>query len=112
MPMMFFYFLKIIFDISTSKRSKKYKPHSILAKKNSKFNEIQLQMQCQTLPKDASKLQFLTCWTSKEFPTSNLNQGGPNWQHGPTSHATLLLHLCIIDKAERLGKSYFNHLIN
>jgi len=31
--MMFFYFLKIIFDISTSKRSKKYKPHSILAKK-------------------------------------------------------------------------------
>jgi hypothetical protein len=33
MPMMFFYFLKIIFDISTSKRSKKYKPYSILAKK-------------------------------------------------------------------------------
>jgi hypothetical protein len=29
----FFYFLKIIFDISTSKQSKKYKPHSILAKK-------------------------------------------------------------------------------
>jgi hypothetical protein len=29
----FFYFLKIIFDISTSKRSKKYKLHSILAKK-------------------------------------------------------------------------------
>jgi hypothetical protein len=28
----FFYFLKIIFDISTSKRSKQYKPHSILAK--------------------------------------------------------------------------------
>jgi len=37
MPMMFFYFLKIIFDISTSKRSKKYKPHSILAKKKFKF---------------------------------------------------------------------------
>jgi hypothetical protein len=35
--MMFFYFLKIIFDISTSKRSKKYKPHSILAKKKKKF---------------------------------------------------------------------------
>jgi len=33
MSMMFFHFLKIIFDISTSKRSKKYKPHSILAKK-------------------------------------------------------------------------------
>ncbi|KAI5597682.1 hypothetical protein BDE02_02G081400 [Populus trichocarpa] len=30
MSMMFFYFLKIIFDISTSKRSKKYKPHLIL----------------------------------------------------------------------------------
>jgi hypothetical protein len=36
----FFYFLKIIFNISTSKRSKKYKPHSILTKKkNSKFDE-------------------------------------------------------------------------
>jgi hypothetical protein len=32
-PIIFFYFLKIIFNISTSKRSKKYKPHSILAKK-------------------------------------------------------------------------------
>jgi hypothetical protein len=30
----FFYFLKIIFNISTSKRSKKYKPHLILTKKN------------------------------------------------------------------------------
>jgi len=28
-----FLFLKIIFDISTSKRSKKYKPYSILTKK-------------------------------------------------------------------------------
>jgi hypothetical protein len=37
MPMIFFYFLKIIFDISTSKRSKKYKPHSILVKKKIKF---------------------------------------------------------------------------
>jgi hypothetical protein len=34
----FFYFLKIIFDISTSKRSKKYKPHSILAKKKKNQN--------------------------------------------------------------------------
>jgi len=33
----FFYFLKIIFDISTSKRFKKYKPHSILTKKNFKI---------------------------------------------------------------------------
>jgi len=37
MPMMFFYFLKIIFDISISKRSKKYKPHSILTKKKKKI---------------------------------------------------------------------------
>jgi hypothetical protein len=29
----FFYFLKIIFNINTSKRYKKYKPHSILSKK-------------------------------------------------------------------------------
>jgi len=34
MQMIFFYFLKIIFNISTSKQSKKYKPHSILVKKN------------------------------------------------------------------------------
>jgi hypothetical protein len=51
MPMMFFHFLKIIFDISISKRSKKYKPHSILVKikKFSKFDETQLQTQCQTV---------------------------------------------------------------
>jgi len=49
MPMMFFYFLKIIFNISTSKRSKKYKPHSILAKKkNSKFGETQDETHSQT----------------------------------------------------------------
>jgi hypothetical protein len=49
MSMMFFYFLKIIFDISTSKRSKKYKPHSILAKnKNLKFGQKQVQPQSQT----------------------------------------------------------------
>jgi hypothetical protein len=34
MPIMFFYFLKIIFNISISKQFKKYKPHSILAKTN------------------------------------------------------------------------------
>jgi hypothetical protein len=33
----FFIFLKIIFNISTSKRSKKYKLHSILAKKKFKI---------------------------------------------------------------------------
>jgi hypothetical protein len=41
----FFYFLKIIFDISTSKQSKKYKPYSILTKKkkNSNLHETQVQ---------------------------------------------------------------------
>jgi len=49
MPMMFFHFLKIIFDISTSKRYKKYKPHSILAKKKIlKFDEKQVEQQSQT----------------------------------------------------------------
>ena len=33
MSIIFFHFLKIIFDISTSKQSKKYKPHLILKKK-------------------------------------------------------------------------------
>jgi hypothetical protein len=53
MPLIFFHFLKIIFDISTSKRSKKYKPHSILAKKkkNLKFDETQLQTQFGTVNK-------------------------------------------------------------
>jgi len=48
MLMIFFYFLKIIFDISTSKRSKKYKPRLILTKKEKilKFDETQLQTQC------------------------------------------------------------------
>jgi len=40
MQMIFFYFLKIIFNISTSKRSKKYKPHSILVKKKKKFQNL------------------------------------------------------------------------
>jgi len=48
MSMIFFYFLKIIFDISTSKRSKKYKPHSILAKKKLKFGQKQVELQSQT----------------------------------------------------------------
>jgi hypothetical protein len=49
MPMIFFYFLKIIFDVSISKRSKKYKPHSILAKKKLKFDEKQVEPQSQIL---------------------------------------------------------------
>jgi hypothetical protein len=44
---MFFYFLKIIFDISISKRSKKYKSHSILVKKKLKFYEKQFEPQSQ-----------------------------------------------------------------
>jgi hypothetical protein len=46
--MMFFYFLKIIFNVSTSKQSKKYKPHSILTKKKLKFDEIQVETHSQT----------------------------------------------------------------
>jgi hypothetical protein len=39
-----FSFLKIIFDINTSKQSKKYKPYSILAKKKKlKFGEKQVE---------------------------------------------------------------------
>ncbi|KAL9339047.1 hypothetical protein Peur_068062 [Populus x canadensis] len=49
MPMMFFHFLKIIFDISTSKRSKTYKSYSILVKKKiSKFLRTQPQPCSQT----------------------------------------------------------------
>ncbi|KAL9345689.1 hypothetical protein Peur_060542 [Populus x canadensis] len=50
MSMMFFYFLKIIFDISTSKRSKTYKPYSILVKKNLKFLRTQPQPQPRSQP--------------------------------------------------------------
>jgi len=40
MLIIFFYFLKIIFDINTSKRSKNYKPYSNLTKKKIlKFNK-------------------------------------------------------------------------
>jgi hypothetical protein len=58
MSMMFFYFLKIIFDISTSKRSKRYKPHSILAKKKKKlkFAEKQVEQHSQTLPKSRKEI--------------------------------------------------------
>jgi len=49
MSMIFFYFLKIIFVISISKRSKKYKLHLILTKINLKFDKTQLQTQYQTI---------------------------------------------------------------
>ena len=55
MSMMFFHFLKIIFDISILKRSKKYKPHLILTKKKSKFDETQLETQCQTVSESPGK---------------------------------------------------------
>jgi hypothetical protein len=59
MPMMFFYFLKIIFDISTSKRSKKYKPHSILAKKkNLNLHKTQVQTQYQTFSKSYLEIEY------------------------------------------------------
>jgi hypothetical protein len=44
----FFYFLKIIFDISISKRSKIYKSYLILIKKKSKFLGTQPQPRSQT----------------------------------------------------------------
>jgi hypothetical protein len=81
MPMMFFYFLKIIFDISTSKRSKKYKPHSILAKKkkkNSNLKETQVQTQYQTFPWNGNQLyrhptdlspKWRTCQKTADFFT-------------------------------------------
>jgi len=47
--MIIFYFLKIIFNISISKRSKRYKPHLILTKKNLKFDETQVETHSQTL---------------------------------------------------------------
>jgi len=56
MSMMFFYFLKIIFDISTSKQSKRYKPLNFSKKKKIlKFDETQLQTQCQRSHRSASK---------------------------------------------------------
>jgi len=45
----FFYFLKIIFNINTSKRSKKYKPHLILTKINLKFDKTQVKTAHHTL---------------------------------------------------------------
>ena len=63
----FFYFLKIIFDISTSKQSKKYKPHLILIKENnSNLNETQVQTKYQTFPYSSNRqctwiLLFGTC---------------------------------------------------
>ena len=46
--MMYFYFLKIIFDISTSKWSKKPKSPVLKQKKNSKFFKPPAQTQNQT----------------------------------------------------------------
>jgi coenzyme F420-reducing hydrogenase beta subunit len=56
MSMMFFHFLKIIFDISTSKQSKKYKPYSILAKNK---NEIWSNAGSTAEPNRLLMVQFL-----------------------------------------------------
>jgi hypothetical protein len=48
----FFYFLKIIFNISTSKRSKKYKPHSILTKKIENLTKYRLKHTAKQSHKD------------------------------------------------------------
>jgi len=76
MPMMFFHFLKIIFDISTSKRSKRYKPHSILAKKKSKFNKIQLQTQGQTVSTCLKILDWQVSFFFRMTLIANLNKKG------------------------------------
>ena len=47
----FLFLKKIIFDISTSKRSKKYKPHLILTKKNLNFLGMPVEPRSQTANK-------------------------------------------------------------
>jgi hypothetical protein len=64
MPMMFFHFLKIIFDISTSKRSKKYKPHSILTKKKI-WNSIKSRL-------NSRAKHALTCWGDQLGPRDKI----------------------------------------
>jgi hypothetical protein len=68
----FFHFLKIIFDISTSKRSKKYKPHLILAKKKLKFSEKQVQPQNQTASKKDNKSLVEWVGTRFSYPSTDL----------------------------------------
>ena len=65
MSMMFFHFLKIIFDISTSKRSKKYKSHLILIKKKLKFDETPFGTQCQTVSRFKHTPKLKAYWTEK-----------------------------------------------
>jgi hypothetical protein len=69
MPMMFFYFLKIIFDISTSKRSKKYKPHSILAKKKKiKFERNTGTNAIPNVPDQSGELQLAQFYLINQVP--------------------------------------------
>jgi hypothetical protein len=65
MSMMFFHFLKIIFDIITSKRSKKYKPQPILVKKKLKFYQMQVQPQSQTCSKSEEEHMYVSCLITK-----------------------------------------------
>jgi hypothetical protein len=57
---MFFYFLKIIFNISTLKRFKKYKLHSILEKK-----KIQNLMK-QNYKRNAKRLELIGFYEMKQ----------------------------------------------
>jgi hypothetical protein len=57
---MFFYFLKIIFDISTLKRFKMYKLHSILEKK--KFQNLMKQNH----KRNAKRLELIGFYEMKQ----------------------------------------------
>jgi len=82
MSMMFFYFFKIIFDISTSKRSKKYKPHSILTKKKIK---IRLKAGLTAEPNRLVGLPVLVRGVKTGF--------GPVWIKNPTEPVFLILQI-------------------
>jgi hypothetical protein len=107
MPMMFFYFLKIIFDISTSKRSKRYKPHSILANKK-KF---------QNLIKRSYKRNTKRCRSSWFSPTIRLN---PTLAHKtnvqilttPYEHSTISFYRLAYEKTITSKKTNLTGLIN
>jgi hypothetical protein len=73
MPMMFFYFLKIIFDISTSKRSKKYKPHSILEKKKFKFGGNAGTNTVPNVPLASWTVDMVLDWSVNEYKFTQLS---------------------------------------
>ncbi|KAJ6905858.1 hypothetical protein NC652_023574 [Populus alba x Populus x berolinensis] len=78
---------------STLKQSKRYKPHSILAKKNLKFSEKQVQPQCQTgtppspSPQSLSTPPNTTASPSTPTPTPPTTPSNPTPStHTPTPH--------------------------